>query len=114
MEPAAAWTVTAFMYSGKPDPVWALNEEQVNTWMDAWEDAAHTGGIVEIPSILGYRGCCLQKNKHSYWLLHNNCVCLYENNLSVCKKDVNRKMELFLLGTSPEPVQQILHQLHVI
>jgi hypothetical protein len=106
-----AWTATAFVFSGRQDPQWILSAEQSKRWLAHWESAGTSNRQTVIPSILGYRGCKLQKNEHSYWLVHNSCVCLYENDVVICRKDAGRTAELYLLSTGPDTAQLILRQL---
>lgn len=105
------WTATAFVFSGRQDPQWILSAEQSKRWLAHWESAGTSNQKNVIPSILGYRGCKLQKNEHSYWLVYNSCVCLYENDVMICRKDAGRTAEFYLLSTGPETAQLILRQL---
>ena len=104
----------ALLFSGRQNPVWELTVEQQQSWMKLWEQAAVSNIAVEQPSILGYTGCRLQHNEHSHWQLYNGCVSFYEKEKVFSKKDEGRQMELFLLGTAPEEVKEVLREMKII
>jgi hypothetical protein len=108
------WTATALLFSGRPNFEWALIASQQKNWMQLWEDAALSDTAVKQPSVLGYTGCRLQYDEHSHWYLYNGCVSFYEEGKTVSKKDDERKMELFLLGTAPEEVKGFLREMKII
>ena len=108
------WKATALLFSGRPDIGWELTPAQQKTWMILWQQAPLSHATVEIPSILGYKGCRLQHNEHSHWQLYNGCVSFYEKETVFSKKDEERQMELFLLGTAPEEVKEVLREIRII
>jgi hypothetical protein len=108
------WKATALLFSGRKDPEWELTVVQQKKWMVLWQQAALSNKEVESPSKLGYTGCRLQYNEHSHWQLHNGCVSFYENQTIFSKKDEDRQMEIFLLGTAPEEVKDILKGIKII
>jgi hypothetical protein len=100
--------VTVLLFSGRRNPEWKLTTSQQKSWMQLWEQASLSDTEAERVSTLGYTGCKLQFDEHSHWYLYNGCVSFYEGGKIVSKKDEGRKMELFLLGTAPEEVKEIL------
>lgn len=115
MQPAnTRWTVTPILFSGRQNPAWQLTAAQQKNWMILWKQAPLSDTDVRLPTRLGYTGCRLQYNEYSHWLLHNGCVSFYEKDKVFSKKDEDRQMELFLLGTAPEEVQEVLREMKVI
>jgi hypothetical protein len=108
------WKATALLFSGRQNPEWKLTEAQQKKWMLLWKHASLSDKVAVFPSKLGYTGCRLQYDEHSHWQLYNGCVSFYEKGNAVSKKNDDRKMELFLLGTAPEDVREVLKQINII
>jgi hypothetical protein len=108
------WTAEAFVFSGRPNPEWVLTDKQAVDWMNLWQTAPYASKEVQLPSRLGYTGCRLQMNEHSYWILSDGCVSFYDNKQVIPKKDAENKMELFLLNSASEEPRQILLTLGLI
>ena len=108
------WVVTAFLFSGRPNPQWELTAKQSAVWMNLWQQAATSSKDVERPSILGYTGCRLQYNEHSHWLIYNGCVSFYNKDSVVSKDDKYKEMEKFLLQTAPNDIKNVLRSLAVL
>lgn len=108
------WTVTALIYSGRPDPEWQLTESQQAAWMILWQHAPLCNQPAAQNSRLGYKGCRLRMNKNNHWLTGNGYVSFQDNKIILHKEDVAGKMENFLLQTAPDEVQELLRELHVI
>lgn len=102
------WTVEAFVFSGRPNPECTLTEKQAHDWMNLWHVTPPSGKEVHRPSMLGYTGCRLQLNEHSYWLLFDGCVSFYDRESVMSKKDTGRQMEYFLLNTATGEVKNVL------
>lgn len=108
------WKVTALLFSGRQNPEWELTAAQQKKWMVLWQHASLSNKGVSTPSVLGYTGCRLQYDEHSHWQLYNGCVSFYEKETVFSKKDEERQMELFLLGTAPEEVKEVLREMKII
>jgi hypothetical protein len=108
------WTAEGFVFSGRQNPQWILTEKQANDWMDLWQTALHSNKDVQRPSKLGYTGCRLQFNEHSYWLIHDSCVSFYDEGQVISKEDAGREMEFFLLHTATKEEKEILQSLKLI
>jgi hypothetical protein len=108
------WTAEAFVFSGRPNPEWELTDKQAHDWMNLWEAAPSSGKEVQRIPRLGYTGCRLQLNEHSYWFIYDSCVSFYDKGMVISKKDVEKKMEFFLLNTAPEEARDILLTLGLI
>lgn len=75
-------------------------------WKQQWEAAPLSDDEVKRPSILGYTGCSLQNDEHSYWIIFNSCVSFYNGPDIITKKDENRQMEQWLIATGPGEVKE--------
>jgi hypothetical protein len=108
------WTAEAFLFSGRPNPQWPLTEEQATDWMKLWEAATPSVKEARQLAILGYTGCKLHHDKHSYWLMADGCVSFFDQDTVINRSDPGRKMEYFLLHTAPEEVKQVLRVVKVL
>jgi hypothetical protein len=108
---AGTYIAEAFLYSGQRNPKWALDNIQMIIWKEQWNEAPFSAVEVNRPAVLGYTGCQLQLNEHSYWIISNGCVSFYDGATVVNKKDDGRKMESWLLRTGPEDVRRMLENI---
>jgi len=106
--------VTVFLFSGRQNPQWMLTDEQAAVWIQQWEETLPAKHTEQAHPKLGYNGCRVQKNKHSYWIINNSCVSFYNNNEVTSKSDPGRKMELFLLRTSGPETKELLIEMKVL
>lgn len=82
--------------------------------MKRWEEAPASAKEIHRPSALGYTGCRLQYNEHSYWLVYNGCVSFFDNGRVNRKDDAARQMEFFLLNTADNKTKELLRELKII
>ena len=108
------YRVQVFLFSGRPDPEWTLSPDVSQQWEELWANAALTGKEVQRPAVLGYTGCRLQLSGSGFWLVYNERVSYYDDNLLICKTDTNRRMEFLLLHSAPEETLHLLKQIRVI
>ena len=104
----------ALLFSGRRNPEWELTPGQQLQWQELWKQAPATNERATLVSKLGYTGCRLQPDEHSYWLISGGCVSFYQKDAVLSKLDGGRKMELFLLNTSPEDTRQILRTQEIL
>lgn len=95
-------TAEAFLYSGRLNPQWRLTPLQMKQWIEQWDDAPHSERQAVRLSVLGYTGCSLQYDEDSYWIIFNGVVSFYKREEVINKKDTERRMERWLLGTGPD------------
>lgn len=100
-------TAEAFLYSGRANPQWRLDQEQFSEWKKQWQEAVHSDQQAGRLSVLGYTGCLLQNDEHSYWIIFNGTVSFYEKDIVINKKDAHQQMEQWLLSTAPDEVRKI-------
>jgi len=113
-EGATKWIVTAYLFSGRPNPEWKLTKKQGADWMKLWQQAEIHHKKVERLSLLGYTGCRLQCNEHSHWLIYNGCVSFYDKDSVVSKGDKNKEMETLLLQAAPNDIKNVLRSLAIL
>jgi hypothetical protein len=106
--------VTISLFSGRPNPQWNLTKQQADVWIQYWNKADLSEYAVPLASKLGYSGCRVQKNKHSYWVIFNSCVSFYDNDTVISKSDPGREMEFFLLHTASSETKKLLAEMKVI
>ena len=108
------WTAEAFVFSGRQNPQWILTEKQADDWKNLWQGASPSDKEVQRTSKLGYTGCRLQCNEHSYWIIFDGCVSFYDQQQVISKEDTGRAMEYFLLNTATKEEKEILQSLKLI
>jgi hypothetical protein len=108
------WSATALLFSGRQNPEWLLTPVQQQHWAECWQNATSTNVEMEFPSRLGYAGCILHFDEHSYWQLYDGHASFNESGRKVFKKDEKRKMEFYLLDTAPADVKKILKEQGII
>lgn len=101
-------TAEAFLFSGRPNPQWRLSKAQMKEWNAQWDEAPLSDNKVERPAILGYTGCLLQNEEHSYWIIYNGCLSFYSGDKMICKIDEGRQLERWLLNTGPEEMKKVV------
>jgi hypothetical protein len=109
-ESSTQWTVTAFLFSGRRNPQWKLTPEEAKEWMNKWRHAPLSPKEVKRPSVLGYTGCSLQYNEHSYWMIFDSCVSFYDQGLVISKEDTQRGMEKLLFRGAPDEIKKLLEE----
>lgn len=99
-------TAEAFLYSGRLNPQWRLTPAQLKHWIQHWDEAPFSERQAGRLSVLGYTGCVLHYDEDSYWIIFNGVVSFYKKEKVINKKDSNRQLEQWLLGTAPDEVQK--------
>jgi hypothetical protein len=77
VQPSASWRAGALLYSGRPDPVWAVPAQQAAALIVVWNELPPSRMWSEPPSRLGYRGCWLEAPDGRRWIAHNRSVGLF-------------------------------------
>lgn len=95
------WVGTAFLFSGRPDPVWEVPPDIVAALEKIWESLVPWAGPLPEPPALGYRGCLLRDNGHREYFAFGGAVTLRILPTDLTRKDGERKFERLLLSSSP-------------
>lgn len=101
----------AFIFSGRPDPVWNVMEEVAKRLEKIWMSLEHwTGGHPSAPP-LGYRGCFLRCKPDIEWFAYEGVVMLKTAEEYESRIDKDKNFERLLLSSAPDgllPVEDIL------
>ncbi len=97
------WTATASIYSGRPDPEWAVDADVARRLASAWERLSIVRERSDPPP-LGYRGCTLSAPDGRRWHAYGGIVVLRAGGLREAREDVDRAFEKALLATAPTGV----------
>jgi hypothetical protein len=95
-----AWSATASIYSGRPDPEWTVPLDVAGRLASAWERLSDVTRQPEPPR-LGYRGCTLSAPDGRRWHAYGGVVVLSADALRQAREDVDRAFEKALLATAP-------------
>lgn len=98
-----AWTAGAFLFSGRPDPVWDVPEAHAQKLIKLWESlpAAIKKKTQPSPGGLGYRGSFLKGPQGREWTVFDAAVTLKSPAGSEVRADPARNFEQNLLASAP-------------
>jgi len=71
---ANSWRAGALVYSGRPDPTWAVDEGRANELLGLWHQLARGSEWLDPPARLGYRGCWLERSDGARWEARDGSV----------------------------------------
>lgn len=97
-------TARAFIFSGRPDPTWAVEEHELQRLNSIWKQLVPCTPSTPVRPRLGYRGVsmvCAIKGKFTAF---SGYVTKEVGSTAECRKDEERLFERFLLSTAPENV----------
>jgi hypothetical protein len=95
-------TASARIYSGRPDPVWDVDEDNARDLESLWVSLqAHSGDLPVAPG-LGYRGCKLCCGPGLEYVAYGGVVVRQEGPNPEFREDEGRGFERRLLATAPE------------
>jgi hypothetical protein len=97
------WAAGAFLYSGRPDPVWKISNSVARKLLEIWHSLPISDEKAgPQPGRLGYRGCFLRGSDNREWIAFNGVGSLREEKGVETRKDVARKFEKQLLSSAPK------------
>ena len=99
---AAKYIGGASIFSGRPDPTWAIGADDAERLKSLWDSMEPYDGALPTAPVLGYRGCFLRDSSGREWVAYRGCVALKTATGSELRKDNNRKFEALLLLSAPE------------
>ena len=98
MENKQQWIAGVKIFSGRPDPIWTINEETAGKLLRVWGGLMPHRGPILTPPGLGYRGCFLQERQlDRRWEAYEGVVSLGAE----IRSDPHRSFESALLNTAP-------------
>ncbi|HLJ61010.1 MAG TPA: hypothetical protein VKZ50_14895 [bacterium] len=95
------WTGTILLFSGRPDPTWAVPPSIVRSLERAWDRSAAYPGPPPAAPPLGYRGCLLKSPDLREWLAYGGAVTLRTAGQAESRRDPGRSFERTLLASAP-------------
>jgi hypothetical protein len=98
-------TATASVYSGRPDPEWAITEQQCRAVRAAWKELPAATTPPPPPPPLGYRGVAVRYPSGEHWFAYGGVVTLKVGKRAPeYRHDRDRRFEQALLDTAPAGV----------
>jgi hypothetical protein len=102
---AHEWIAGAFVFSGRADPSWRLDEPCAAELMRIWDelgpaDAPRTNRVVA--RLLGYDGCYAANSTGDRWIARDGHVSRHAGTSSEHRDDPQRRFERTLLRSAPD------------
>lgn len=101
-ESSESWIGGAFLFSGRPDPTWPVDEQVAGKLLAIWEGLEPWPGELPARPSLGYRGCFLRNDIGQAWFAYRGSVVLQMAEGSQSRSDPGRSFEKQLLASAPE------------
>ncbi len=101
-EKPSGWVGGALVFSGRPDPLWEVNEKAAKELKRVWRSLEAYKAEPPISPSLGYRGSFLRGPEGHEWLAYGGVVTLRTAAGSESRRDKNRSFERLLLASAPE------------
>jgi hypothetical protein len=98
---SADWLAKALMFSGRPDPAWAVPSSVADDLLRVWEELPPGSPQRSSPPPLGYRGSLLQAPDGRTWESSGGQVTLHDGRMTDTRDDPGRRFERLLLATAP-------------
>ena len=97
------WTAGAFLYSGRPDPVWDVTERVAKQLQEIWKSLPVAEPQRE-PRLagLGYRGSFLRGPRQREWIAGRGLVSHKTPAAVETRRDETREFEKVLLSSAPK------------
>lgn len=98
----APCTDTALLYSGQPDPHWAISARQVEHLQDLWQRLPATKRVLPTMPPLGYRGAVVEcSSGRRWWAYGGNVESTTSDDVPEYRLDTVREFEHAILTTAP-------------
>lgn len=100
---SVTWTAGAIVFSGRPDPEWALPPERAVELMALWRSMAPSPGTPVPRTALGYRGCWIRDPDGERFVAFDGVV-VHEargGRPPEARTDYGRRFEQAVLATAP-------------
>lgn len=99
------WTAGAFLFSGRPDPVWSIDLSTASRLEAIWNSlpASAASTLAHQPP-LGYRGCFLRQSDGTEWSVVAGVITRRSSTGAETRDDPDRKFERLVLATAPANV----------
>jgi hypothetical protein len=95
----------ALLYSGRPDPEWSVDNEQLEFLEHIWNELPPSKSATPVAPPLGYRGLTLACSSDKSWLAYGGIVTLkHGTRRPQHRRDEGRRFERALANTAPPDV----------
>jgi hypothetical protein len=95
------WTARALIFSGRPDPTWALPESAQHEFESTWARLLAVDSVEPVPPpVLGYRGVEVDSNDGRTWIVTRGIATMTKPTSSARRDDEN-SLERLVLSTAP-------------
>ena len=92
----------AFIFSGRPDPTWRIEQEQARRLEAVWDELAPFVGQRPAGPPLGYRGCSMVCGLKQEYTAFGGAVTKRVSGVAEVREDPARRFEKLLLATAPK------------
>ena len=97
------WIAGAYIFSGRPDPIWSVSREKVQELEKVWDSFENAEAARSSPPALGYRGCFVRDgDKNREWYAYRVDVSLQSNGNTELRIDNNCRFETLVLSSAPQ------------
>lgn len=101
----AGWTAGAIVYSGRPDPQWALPAKLAAVLVELWERAPARDTVPSLPSRLGYRGCWVREPGGVRFVASAGAIVREPSDgATEARTDLGHQFENAVIGSAPRGV----------
>jgi hypothetical protein len=96
---------TALLYSGRPDPEWSVDDEQLKSLEHIWNELSPSTSATAAAPPLGYRGLTLVCSSDKCWFAYGgNVTFKHGTRRPQHRLDEGRRFERALANTAPPDV----------
>ncbi|MCI4569314.1 hypothetical protein [Lysobacter sp. CFH 32150] len=105
MKQAGTWHAGIGMYSGRPDPIWGVSAQAVQTFEAIWDSLEPSSERARVlPAPLGYRGCFV-KADDVQWECYRGVGKLVRPGVpDQFRLDPERQLEWWIVRSAPQGV----------
>jgi hypothetical protein len=96
------WVAGASLFSGRPDPVWAIGAAAAREIIRVWETLPVLTSPAATPPALGYRGVFLRDPDGHEWRAFGGIVETDIHGARNARADAQRRFEKAILTSAPE------------
>lgn len=100
-EQAGEYVASVSVFSGRRDPAWQVDAEQVGALLALWDSLESQGVDAPTAPPLGYRGSVLRGGGRE-WRAYRGAVMMREGESVSTRRDPGRRFERLIISTAPD------------